>query len=120
MKNTRLVFSLLSILAIQINSCKKIDSGTFEFSTKILGGMVQTTVRGIIVDEFGNKVSGAVVTSGSSTTTSDTAGVFILQNINAYEKLGFVKATKSGYFLGSRSFVPVEGGTNVKIRMLSK
>ncbi len=119
MKKSLLFASIIIISLVQINSCKKIDLGGYNFNPKILGTAIKTSVKGSVVDEFGNKVSGAIVTAGSQTVTTDIAGVFILENIDAFEKIGYVKVEKQGYFTGSRSFVPATGGASVTIRLLS-
>jgi uncharacterized protein (TIGR02145 family) len=119
MRKNNYILLLLSITLIQTNSCKKIDIGSYKFNPKILGTAIKTSVKGSVDDEYGNKVSGAIVTAGSQTVTTDIAGVFILEDIDAFEKIGYVKVEKQGYFTGSRSFVPATGGASVTIRLLS-
>jgi uncharacterized protein (TIGR02145 family) len=119
MKN-RLLFAFLCAL-LAVSSCSKDDTSnpTPPNNSELWGSGVSATVYGRVVDASGNAVAGASVTAGGSTTTTDNQGVFRINNFQAYEKLGYVKVQKSGFFPGSRSFVPVSGGNRVNIRLLS-
>lgn len=83
--------------------------------------MVVAGMRGIVIDENGQPVAGAAVTSGTSTTTSDRYGVFRFNNINISKTNGYVKVVKQGYFTGTRTFIATAGRIhNVRIRLLPK
>lgn len=78
-------------------------------------------VRGIVVDENNQAVSGATVTSGTSNTTTDRYGVFRFTNINLSKTNGYVKIVKQGYFTGTRSFVTTAGRIhNIRIKLIPK
>lgn len=83
--------------------------------------MVTAGVRGTVIDENNQPVSGATVTSGANTTTTDRYGVFRFNNISLSKTNGYVKVTKQGYFPGMRTFITTAGRThNVRIRLLPK
>jgi hypothetical protein len=78
-------------------------------------------IRGTVIDENSQPVSGAIVTSGSASTTTDRYGVFRFNNINLSKENGYVKVVKPGYFTGTRAFVSTAGRIhNVRIRLLPK
>jgi uncharacterized protein (TIGR02145 family) len=74
-----------------------------------LGDALTLTIGGVVRNELGGPVSGAIVRAGCGagvSTTTDHFGVFLLQGVAAYEGLAQVTVEKDGYFTGSRSFVP--------------
>lgn len=116
-----------SVLALQ--SCRKdpIADGVGEFTTTArhtiqVGAPITIDVRGQVLDEGGAPVVGAMVYAGysSESTVTDVNGVFALNGIRAYSKLGYVKVSKPGFFQGSRSFLPVAGANVVRIHMLAR
>jgi hypothetical protein len=83
--------------------------------------MVTASVRGTVIDENNKPVMGATITSGTNTTTTDRYGIFRFNNISVSKANGYVKVTKSGYFLGTRTFVTTTGRThNVRIKLIPK
>lgn len=115
---------LLVSCVVLIFSCQKDDLGdptlnTPPSSSELWGDNVTTSAYGRVVDVNDNPVQGAVVKAGLVSTTTDANGVFRLNGIAAYKQLGYIKVEKTGYFLGSRSFVPMIGGNRINIRMLS-
>jgi hypothetical protein len=74
------------------------------------GVLIQTSVFGRIVDENEEPVSGVRVTGGGVTTSTDENGIYILSNVMLDEARGYIRATKSGYFNGSRILQPVKNG----------
>jgi uncharacterized protein (TIGR02145 family) len=106
---------------------KDIDSITHQsvntVNPELLGELRPTSVMGIVYGETGYPISFATVTSGFSNhqTQTDVNGVFFLDNILAYEKLGFIKVEKQGYFSGSRSFLPLdEGRSMLRVQLLPR
>lgn len=105
--------SILYFLAIGLFltfSCRKdtIDNNNTDsgLDSPIWGNGISTKVYGTVTDTNGIPISGALVKAGTSSTSTDRNGVFILSDIHAYKNLGYVSVQKEGYFNGSRSFVP--------------
>ena len=83
--------------------------------------MVIGGVNGTVIDENNQPVSGASVTSGSNTTTTDRYGAFTFNNISLSKANGYVKVIKPGYFTGTRTFISTAGRIhNVRIMLLPK
>jgi len=88
-----------------------------------LGNLRTASVFGVVRNDLGNPVPLALVKSAysSNQTYTDVNGVFFLNDFVVYNKLGFITIEKSGYFSGSRSFLPLENGANrVEIQLLPK
>jgi hypothetical protein len=82
---------------------------------------VNAGIRGVVLDENNQPVPGASVVSGTATTTTDNYGAFSFSNINISKNNGYVKVTKAGYFLGTRTFIATQGRThNVRIGLIPK
>lgn len=83
------------------------------------GKLVKASFHGIITDENGDAVAGALVQIGSQTKTTDDNGVFLMRNVEINNQRAYVKVTKSGYFNGSRLLIVQENSSNfVRIQML--
>jgi len=123
MKTTRLLVMLFSALILIFYSCKKEEDTPPADnlpSSELFGSGTTVSVKGRVVDENGNAIASALVKSGSVTTNTDAMGVFILNNVTAYQKLGCITVEKAGYFKGIRSFVPKAGGNELQIRLMTK
>jgi uncharacterized protein (TIGR02145 family) len=88
----------------------------------LFGSSTAVNVAGVVLDEAGDPVQDAMVMAGfgSQTTTTDENGVFRLQGIAGYTGLGLVRVSRSGYFPGSRSFVPSGTLNSVRIVLLTR
>jgi uncharacterized protein (TIGR02145 family) len=76
---------------------------------------------GVVTGPTGAPKMNAIVRSpyGGEETRTDTNGVFFLNNILVYDKLGYITITKPGFHQGSRSFLPLENGSNrVNVQLL--
>jgi len=83
--------------------------------------MVTASVQGRVVDQDGIPVSGATVTSGSASTSSDINGLFTFKNISLSSRFGLVQVSKPGYFTGSRSIVTAGAQSSfVTIRLITR
>jgi uncharacterized protein (TIGR02145 family) len=123
MKTTRILVLLFSSLVLVFNSCKKEEDTPPADnlpSSELFGSGTTVSVKGRVVDENGNAIASAVVKAGSVTTNTDAMGVFILNNVTAYQKLGCITVEKAGYFKGIRSFVPKTGGNELQICLMTK
>jgi hypothetical protein len=78
-------------------------------------------VRGTVIDESGRPVSGALVTCGMQTQSTDRYGTFSFKNISLSKANGSVKVVKPGYFTHYRSFLSTTGRMHqVRIQLLPK
>jgi len=87
-----------------------------------LGNLRTASVMGIVRGPTGAAEMNAIVRSpyGGEETHTDANGVFFLNNIVVYDKLGYISITKPGFHQGSRSFLPLENGSNrVNVQLLS-
>jgi len=117
---------LIGSLAFGLFSCKK--ETPLEVHTPdpvppgLFGAATTVNVTGVVLNEAGQPVQGAMVMAGfgSQTTTTDDNGVFQLQGIAGYTKLGLVRVSKNGYFPGSRSFMPFGALNMVRIVLLDR
>lgn len=83
--------------------------------------MVTAGVRGTVIDENNQPVSGATVTSGAYSATTNRYGSFSFSNIQLSKANGYVKVVKPGYFNSVKTFVTTSGRIhNVRIQLLPK
>lgn len=79
------------------------------------------TVEGIITDERGQPLANVQVNAGNLLVMTDVNGSFRAANANFTTSELFVKASKPGYFTGSRTFIPRQGSNNfLRIQLLPK
>ena len=86
-----------------------------------LGNLRTASVMGVVTGPTGAPEMNAIVRSpyGGEQTETDQNGVFFLNNILVYDKLGYITITKPGFHQGSRSFLPLETGSNrVNVQLL--
>ncbi|MDO6429871.1 carboxypeptidase-like regulatory domain-containing protein [Flavitalea sp. BT771] len=82
---------------------------------------VTASLQGKVVDENGQAVADATVTSGDASTSTDDHGIFNFTNIKLSSRFGYVKVVKTGYFAGSRSILATPGSENfVSIKLLPR
>jgi len=129
----RIIYSLIFASLVVVASCKKDcpeeeviipieDVGTLPDSLDF-GAERTAQVIGVVRDEFGNSVPGAIVQSGWSDqmTTTDARGFFKFDNLICFEKSAYVRITKTGYFEGARHWIATSSGFNrVEVVLLSK
>ena len=87
-----------------------------------LGVLRTASVMGVVTGPTGAPEMNAIVRSpyGGEETRTDPNGVFLLSNILVYDKLGYIIITKPGFHQGSRSFLPLETGSNrVNVQLLT-
>lgn len=110
---------LLTLSALLLTNCNDKEASIPPSSADIeIGKEISHSVAGLVKDENGNPVVGAKVTMLSYTSETNEDGVFELFDIKANEKHAYVKVEKSGYFLGSRSYIPLEGVNKVEIKLI--
>jgi len=130
MKIKHTVLSLASVLGLAFllftnNSCQREINGPGAGTPTTPGVddniMVTAGVRGTVIDENNLPVSGATVTSGAYSTTTNRYGVFSFSNIQLSKANGYVKVVKPGYFNSVKTFVTTSGRIhNVRIKLLQK
>ena len=113
---------LIQLICISIcySSCHKENSP--ETGT-ILPPVVNITfhLKGRITDETGTPVLGATIKSHGSQTVTDLSGNFLLSNVTAPETNAIVFVEKTGYFDGSRTFIPSTNNTHqVYIQLIKR
>jgi hypothetical protein len=100
-----------------------IDSNPPTTTPTVVNDLTQVTasVSGIVLDESNVPIASAAVTSGAATTTTDSNGMFIFQNISISKENGSVTAVKAGYFKGVRSFKTTPGKNHtVRLQLMQK
>ena len=79
-----------------------------------------TTIYGEVVDEAGVRMPNVTVSAGTSTTTTDARGIFILKNASVRKGRASLLAKKSGYFTSARATETSKNGTTqVKLHMMA-
>lgn len=87
------------------------DTGTAKTTT--------TTVSGVVLDEMGAPITGATVTVGTRTTTTNKFGMYMLTGAVVPSERACVIVRKEGYFTASRAEWPTSNGpTMVHLRLL--
>lgn len=94
-----------------------INNQDYDTFSQNFGNNVNRDFMGTIIDTNESPLAGVTVSIGSSTTTTDSNGVFIINNATVYNQFAYIKASKSGYINGSRSLVPSEGTNRVTIML---
>ncbi|KIC65102.1 hypothetical protein RM51_01230 [Chryseobacterium taiwanense] len=82
------------------------------------GNTAQKNFQGMVLDTNGLPISGATVTIGANTVTTNLKGFFTFKNASVKENFAHVKVTKSGYVNASRVVVPTNGMNQVNIMMI--
>lgn len=117
-------FYLLFLLLSLIFSCKdesfmEIDNNTSNPQSNYnFGNDVQKNFQGVVLDINGAPVSGAAVTIGTATVTTNLKGFFTFKNASVKENFAHVKVTKAGFVNASRVLVPTNGMNRVNIMMI--
>jgi hypothetical protein len=123
-----LALIIISIATAAIfNSCRKdisheqytpspTDTTKPDLSSKVIA-----SVSGFITDQNNNAVSGAQVTGGTQTVSTDQYGYFKISNASLSKTAAFIKVTFSGYFNGYRTFTANEGKeTFIRLKLIPK
>lgn len=117
------IFGLLLFSAVMLTSCKK-DVTQFVpngITPPDFSKMVNADFAGTVIDEAGEPLQNVEITIGSELTETDENGVFIIKNATVSARKAFIKASKAGYFHGSRTmFAEDEKLHFAKIQLLEK
>ncbi len=120
-RNLSRFFILVIIFSVALFwACKK-DSTNYTSPSEPVDQMVTASLQGRVLDENGLPVKDAAVMSGTATTVTDMNGVFSFSDIQLSSRFGYVKVSKTGYFMGSRSILTHAGAGNyVEIVLLPR
>lgn len=111
----------LAFLMLFITACKKNDSDTTDPVIDTPAAKITTTLSGRIVDASGQPVSGAIVESSGSTTSTDIMGLFLFKDVQVNKKRCSLKFTKAGFLTQYYSCIPSSGTvTYIKGMMITK
>jgi len=101
MKN---IINFLLIMLLVVSGCKKEEDVLATTNTTTFVPTIMTNVKGIVLDENQNPISGVTVNIGSSNSTSSTDnGLFTFNNISVSEERAMIFFKKDGYFNTSRA-----------------
>lgn len=101
--------SLIVFLSVLLVSCSKDENNESGSGTTTT---VKTTFTGRVYDEAGNPLSGAAVSAGSQTTTTNIWGIFVLEDILVASNRPIVKVEKPGYWNYTGTFHPFKNGVS--------
>lgn len=113
---------LVAIITV-VSSCKKNEVTTTPDPIVPFDNAktITTVVAGKVTAQDGTALNNVEITIGTSTTVTDADGNFIIPKATLSEKAGFIKATKAGYFGGSRTIIAKEKVVNnVEIQLVKK
>ncbi|WP_431158951.1 carboxypeptidase-like regulatory domain-containing protein [Winogradskyella poriferorum] len=118
-----LLFALLTITACQKDDGPSINNGSQQETipdnfSDYFGNSVSKNFIGNVIDDDKSPIEGVTITIGNETATTDSNGVFIINNASVNERFGYIKAEKQGYIHGSRAVVPTDGTNKVTIMLL--
>ena len=120
-KNLKIIPFFGEVTQIPLSEIDSITHYLGSVNPAQLGVMRTASVMGVVRDTSNAPINNAIVRSiyGGEETHTDLNGVFFLNNINVYDKLGYISITKPGFHQGSRSFLPLEQGANyVNVQLL--
>lgn len=120
MRKIYMLFLLLSLIfSCKEDSILEINDNTSNFQSNYsFGNATQKNFQGVVLDTNGTPVSGATVTIGTGTVTTNLKGLFVFKNASVKENFAHVKVTKAGYVNASRVLVPTNGMNRVNIMMI--
>lgn len=108
-----------------LTACKKTFNDQRYFpqpgDTTNIAGKVLQSVIGFVTNENGLPVSGARVTAGTKSASTDANGHFQIDDVFLSKEAGLVKVSSNGYFDGYRTFVGIENEeTFVRVQLVPK
>lgn len=119
MKKIQILVGLL-LFSLAFVSCESTDINVppFDDFSENFGNVTARSFTGQVVDSDNHPIQNATVTINTASVSTDVNGVFIINNVDVFEKFAYIKAAKTGYLNGSRSMVPTTGRNTVKIMLL--
>ncbi|NRB60824.1 MAG: hypothetical protein HRU50_12910 [Winogradskyella sp.] len=131
MKSAKNLLSLILCCALIIFSCQQDDTPSQNNNddpqenipdtfSEYFGNEISRDFLGNVIDNNNNPIEGVTISIGDDIATTDSNGVFIINEANVNERFGYIKAEKAGYIHASRSVVPSNGTNKVTIMMLEE
>lgn len=119
MKNISFLFLVLLLV---FGACRKdVDDHMIIIEEDPPIVLVETALRGVVVDEAGIPIANATVSVGNQELQSDSRGNFHFQHVEVKKSGTIIKAQNDGYFEGvSHSNFSASGSSFVEIRMMPK
>lgn len=119
MKKIKILFTLLFVsFFISCNEEDEVNENSIHEFSYNQGNTVNRNFHGLILDTSGNPVSNATVSIGSSSTQTNSNGLFSINNASVKEKFAHVKVVKSGFIDGSRVLIPTSGDNRINIMLI--
>lgn len=127
LKNSSYFIVAILLSLVMVTSCQDDDAVSNngpqqeevpDSFSEYFGNDISKDFMGNVVDINKNPISGVSITIGNETATTDSNGVFIINNASVNQRFGYIKAEKAGYIHASRSVVPTSGTNKVSIMML--
>jgi len=84
------------------------------------GNEISRNFLGTVIDKNNNPIENVTITVGNSIASTDSNGVFIINNANVNERFAYIKASKAGYIHGSKAVVPSSGTNKITIMLLDE
>lgn len=123
MKTSKLLWLALLFSALFTVSCSDDDNKGGNTPPpsggEVNGEMKSLQLKGFVHDADGQPLAGVTVTSGTSKTLTDAAGLFALNKLDVVSSRPLVRFAKSGYFDVVRSF-KANSGDEWEVIMCSK
>lgn len=104
LKISAVLFIVIAIFVF--HSCEKDDNDTSGYGNDTPGTTVKTTLSGSISDENGQPVSGVTVSAHGQSTTTNSIGLFVFDNISVPKQRCIVKVVKNGFLNSSKALIP--------------
>lgn len=120
MKLNKLFLVGIAFLALVFTNCNTNEEGVNDNSSFSFGNNITSNFAGKVVDSNNNAIAGVLITMSGQTTTTDSIGNFLLNNVTVKENFGYLTATKTGFINGSRTVISHDGINNLKIMLLNK
>ncbi|MFC4635578.1 hypothetical protein ACFO3O_16830 [Dokdonia ponticola] len=92
------------------------DTGNLD---QFFGATAARSFFGQVVDENNNGISGALVSVGAQSVSTDGNGIFSVSNALVNEQFAYLRVTAFGYVTSGRALRPTDGTNRIKLMLLS-
>lgn len=117
----KILFLITAILTTFISCRKDLTETIVTIDENPPVVLIETAIRGKVVDEEGSPLIGARVSVGNQNLQTDESGCFHFKNVSVKKSGTIVKATETGFYNGSaHSNFTAEGSSYVEVRMIKK